>query len=342
MHKKKIFIISNESISENSNSFFCDNLDMKSIPEGLNETLEVNLLARTSNIHRKYKINNVKIELAKNIFLFIKKILKTIKKKENSKFFVISISPYTFVAILLLSLFRIRPVVYLRSDGYEEYSSIIGVIGKFIYHIMFEITAIFSNFISCRKHILRNKKGIVVSPSHLNEKWMKNFKKVDIEKIKLLYVGRIRVEKGIFSFLKLFEKLNKNITLSIVCSGIDHSKINIRKNIHLIDIQSEDSLIEIYDKNNIFILPSFTEGHPQVLDEALSRLRPVIVFEEIKHVQRNRHGVIICQRNLEDLNKKINFILENYSKIQNEMKKNNLPTRKNFLEELKSILGDTK
>ena len=32
--------------------------------------------------------------------------------------------------------------------------------------------------------------------------------------------------------LKLFEKLNKNITLSIVCSGIDHSKINIRKNIY--------------------------------------------------------------------------------------------------------------
>ena len=59
MHKKKIFIISNESISENSNSFFCDNLDMKSIPEGLNETLEVNLLARTSNIYRKHKINNV-------------------------------------------------------------------------------------------------------------------------------------------------------------------------------------------------------------------------------------------------------------------------------------------
>ena len=63
MHKKKIFIISNESISENSNSFFCDNLDMKSIPEGLNETLEVNLLARTSNIYRKYKINNVKIDI---------------------------------------------------------------------------------------------------------------------------------------------------------------------------------------------------------------------------------------------------------------------------------------
>ena len=338
MHKKKIFIISNESISENSNSFFCDNLDMKSIPEGLNETLEVNLLARTSNIYRKYKINKVKIELAKNIFLFIKKILKTIKKKENSKFFVISISPYTFVAILLLSLFRIRPVVYLRSDGYEEYSSIIGVIGKFIYHIMFEITAIFSNFISCRKHILRNKKGIVVSPSHLNEKWMKNFKKVDIEKINLLYVGRIRVEKGIFSFLKLFEKLNKNISLSIVCSGIDHSKINIRKNIHLIDIQSEDSLIEIYDKNNIFILPSFTEGHPQVLDEALSRLRPVVIFPEISHVTRNRDGVFVSERNSKSLSKKIKYIIQEYENIHKKMALNRLPTKKLFLKELKEII----
>ncbi len=340
MHKKKIFIFSNESISEKSNSFYCDNLDMKSIPEGLSETFEVNLLARNSSINRKHKINNVRIELAKNIFSFIKKILKTIKKKENSKFLVISISPYTFVVIILLSLFRIKPFVYLRSDGYAEYKSIIGIIGKSIYHIMFEITSIASNFISCRKHILRNKKGVVVSPSHLHEKWMQNIKKVDIKKINLLYVGRIRIEKGIFSFLDLFEKLEKNISLSIVCSSTDHSKIKITKNINLIDTQPEDSLIEIYDRNNIFILPSFTEGHPQVLDEALSRLRPVIVFEEIKHVQRDRYGVIICQRNLEDLKKKINFIVENYSKIQNEMKKNNLPTKKNFLKELKLILKD--
>ena len=37
--QNKLFIISNEKISESSNNFFCDNLDMKSIPEGLKKIL---------------------------------------------------------------------------------------------------------------------------------------------------------------------------------------------------------------------------------------------------------------------------------------------------------------
>ena len=43
-------------------------------------------------------------------------------------------------------------------------------------------------------------------------------------------------------------------------------------------------LIKYYDDHNIFILPSFTEGYPMVLLESLARRRPVIVFEDIKHV----------------------------------------------------------
>ena len=90
----------------------------------------------------------------------------------------------------------------------------------------------------------------------------------------------------------------------------------------------------------IFILPSFTEGHPQVLDEALSRLRPVIVFEEIDHVKRNRKGVFVCKRNINDLENKIDFILKHYLKIQDEMKTNKLPKKNSFLKELKTILVD--
>ena len=39
---KKLFIISNESIYENNNQYFCDNIDLKSTPEGLNKNFEVN------------------------------------------------------------------------------------------------------------------------------------------------------------------------------------------------------------------------------------------------------------------------------------------------------------
>ena len=46
---KKLFIISNESIFNYQGKFFCDNIDMKSTPEGLSNKFEVNIIARKSN-----------------------------------------------------------------------------------------------------------------------------------------------------------------------------------------------------------------------------------------------------------------------------------------------------
>ena len=42
MGNKEIYIISNESIQEDSKNYYCDNLDLKSIPEGLNNAFKVN------------------------------------------------------------------------------------------------------------------------------------------------------------------------------------------------------------------------------------------------------------------------------------------------------------
>ena len=46
--KKKLFIFSNESIFSKDGKFYCDNIDLKSTPEGLNRKFEVNLFARKS------------------------------------------------------------------------------------------------------------------------------------------------------------------------------------------------------------------------------------------------------------------------------------------------------
>ena len=76
-------------------------------------------------------------------------------------------------------------------------------------------------------------------------------------------------------------------------------------------------MIKIYDEHNIFILPSFTEGHPMVLLEALSRRRPVIIFEDIEHVIGNKKGVFVAKRNF------LNFfgILNHIKKIIKKFKK---------------------
>ena len=125
---QKLNIISNESIFYNGKSFFCDNIDLKSTPEGLSKSFEINLIGRNSKIKRNHLINLSNLKNCTNIFIYLYEIFKTFKS-DNSKYLIISITPFTFLACVLIKLFRRKPIVYLRSDGYAEYRSILGFIG---------------------------------------------------------------------------------------------------------------------------------------------------------------------------------------------------------------------
>jgi len=334
---KKLFIISNESVFNYEGKFFCDNIDMKSTPEGLGKDFEINIIARRSKKIRSHQINLKNIKIYRNIFSYLSGVVRSLNKND-SKYLLISISPFTFLACILLKICKKNSIVYLRSDGYGEYKSIFGTLGVFFYHLMFSIVSKISSLVSCREYILRGKKGKLISPSQLNNFWFTNHKETEINKIKLLYVGRIRAEKGVFSLLEII-KDNAKINLSIVgAEKMSDNKIN-QKNVNIYEIENnEKNLIKIYDEHNIFVLPSFTEGHPMALLESLSRLRPVIIFEDISHVLGNKKGIFVSKRNSEDFFNTINHIIKNYKNIQNEMKKNQLPTKEIFIKEFKDIV----
>jgi len=340
MKKENLAIVSNEKTYFNNQNYFCDNIDMKSIPEGLNKNFDIELFARNSKSERSsHKIDLKNIIISKGIISYIFNIFK--KKKLHNKYFVISISPYTFIICLLLFILRKKVFIYLRSDGYEEYKCYSKYFGPTIYHIMFTIASWGSTLVSCRSHILYGRKGELVSPSQLHEKWFANRKSPDLKSAKLLYVGRIRIEKGIFSLIDILKEIKLNFDFTILNPEKKYSEKLKIKNIKIINFNKEhDRMIENYDEYNIFILPSFTEAHPQVLDESLSRLRPVIIFPEISHVTRDREGIFIAERNSDSLSKKIKFILENYESIQKKMINNKLPTKKDFLDKISKIISE--
>ena len=339
--KKKLFIFSNESIFTQEEKYFCDNIDLKSSPEGLNKKFEVNLLGRKSSKKRVHEIKLKKIKIFSNIFTYLSEVIKS-TKIENTKYLIISISPYTFLICLFLRLFGKTPIVYLRSDGYGEYNAILGSLGKLIYHLMFSFTSLVSNLISCRNYILKGKKGKVIYPSQLDSVWFKKPKIQEVKSFQLLYVGRIKVEKGIFSLASLI-KNKRDISLTIVGAEKNTSyKIN-QSNISIQLTQSNKArLIKYYDDHNIFILPSFTEGHPMVLLEALARRRPVIVFDDIEHVIGDKKGIFVAKRNFLNFFGVLNHIKKNYKKIQKNMMKNKLPTNKEFIEEFVKAIEDYK
>ncbi len=337
----KLFIISNESISLQGGKFYCDNIDLKTTPEGLNKKFEVSLFAKKSKKKRSHEIKIKKIKIFNNIFSYIYSVIGA-TKDEKTKYLIISISPYTFVISLIVRLLGKKPIVYLRSDGYGEYKAILGKIGPAIYHFMFSIVTTISNLISCRGYILRGKRGKIVSPSQLDSIWLRKSKNLEIKFFKLLYVGRIRVEKGIYSLTNLI-KNKRNIFLTAVGAEKDTLyKIN-QNNVKIIPTQNNRTkLIKHYDDHNILVLPSFTEGHPMVILEALARRRPIIIFDEIQHVVGNKKGIFISKRNFLSFLSTLNNIKKNYKKIQKDMKKNKLPTNKEFIEEFVKSINDFK
>ena len=337
MSDKNLVIINNEKISKEDHSFYCDNVDIKSIPENLNNNFDVTLIARTSNVKRSLKINLKKIKISSNLFTFLYDVFKTFKKSDV-KYLIVSITPYTFFSYLLLFFFRKRIFVYLRSNGHEEYKEILGIIGPIIYHFMFKIVTFKSTIITCQERLFTKRKSYIVFPSELDSSWMENIQKPPLDKPRLLYVGRMKVEKGIFSILKIFDYINIDAHLSIVGKELNNNTNN--KKISYIGYgYNADDLMKIYDKHNILILPSFTEAHPKVIDESLSRMRPVIIFEEIQHVIQHRKGIFVSKRNAQSLLETIEFIMKNYEKIQKSMSENKLPTKKEFIFQMNNVLS---
>ena len=76
-----------------------------------------------------------------------------------------------------------------------------------------------------------------------------------------------------------------------------------------------------------------------MVDEALARKRPVIIFEDIDHIVKDKIGIFVAKRNISSFLQTTKYIMQNYHKIQENIGNNKLPTRENFLKEMSNILS---
>jgi glycosyltransferase involved in cell wall biosynthesis len=338
--KKNLIIINNEKCSIKESDLYCENIEIKSLSENLKNKYNIKFLLRKGNITPVYKIDKSNTKISSNILSFTKNLIISMIK-DRADYLIISVTPYTFLSFLLLFLFKKKKFLYLRSDGKKEISIIFGKKLSIIYKIIENVMAKFSNLIVVNDLISKKKKFHLVNPSQIDQQWFQNTKIPKRDKIKLLYVGRIKVEKGVYSLIDIFKKIKyseKNLSLTLIGQG-NKPKEASNKIKFLEPISAKKNLIEQYDQHDIFILPSYTEGYPQALIESLVRQRPVVVFEEIKHVLQKYEGVFVCKRDHNHLLDLIKFIDKNYEEILEKMKKNRYPTKENFFEQLNKILN---
>ena len=79
---KKLVIINKEKIFEKDNNFYCDNVDIKSIAEGLSKNFKTSVIAKKSNIKRFHKINFENIDIASTVTdnIIIRESIENIKR----------------------------------------------------------------------------------------------------------------------------------------------------------------------------------------------------------------------------------------------------------------------
>ena len=338
MTDKDLIIINNDKIFKENSNFYCDNLYLKVLPEELNNHYQVQYIVRSSNKKGDQQINLKNVKVASSLFKFIYFIFKAIKIPK-ANYLIISITPYTFLAFLILFMFRKKKVfLYLFSKGHEEYRYILGNYFVWIYHIMYLIVTSNSKVLVNHERLFDEKKSYLINSSRLNDKWQKNYMEPTLDKVKFLYIGRMNPEKGIFQFIEMLKKIKFDFEFSIV--GDNKNKKNSEKNIKYLGyVANEELLIKIYDNHNIMVLPSFTEASPYVVDESLVRKRPVIIFDDIAYIVRGKIGVFVAKRNVESFSQTVKYIMDNYLEIQKKMEKNDLPTKEGMIKQISEIIN---
>ena len=341
-----LVVLNNEKISKKNNKFYCRNFNFKILPEGLNKFFKVQYIARKSKSEEYHELDLPSVKIASNIIQFIYYVISTFKYK-NTKYYIITVTPYTFLAFLMLIIFRKKVFVYLISSGYEEWKFILGSWTVWIYHIMFSLVTSKATVIALHERLYQKKNGYIINSSTLKKEWLQNFKKPNLDKVRLLNVSRVNPEKGIFEFLEMFKKLKIDAEISII-GKIKNQTLKNKFKLIVEDktnilfpgyISNRQLLIDAYDNHNILILPSYTEGQPYVVDESLARRRPVLIFRDIEHIIKGRKGIFVAERNIDSLTKTIEHIMKNYHAIQKEIELNKFPLEEDMFKQISDVIN---
>lgn len=152
----------------------------------------------------------------------------------------------------------------------------------------------------------------------------KQYNILEQEKI-IMFIGHIITSKGIWELLKVFRKMDKeniNVKLFLIGSGKELNrakhfcKINrINHRVEFIGRVMHKEIGKWLSACDIFVLPSYTEGLPNVVVEAMACKRPVIATQiggipEI--IVDNKNGILIPPKDMQALYSKIMLLCKNY------------------------------
>lgn len=299
-----------------------------------------NYLCFKNNLSFKFILHSVRRDgnkLSKFLYIF-PSIITYIFKLLFSKIHVIHIHPseefgfYRYIPFIILGkFFKKKILLHMHGCKFDEFYLQLNAFKKIIVHIT-----------------MNSANGIIC----LSKSWEKVYKKIthsktytihntvpqptnnpyNISSQTITFMGFIGPRKGIFDLLKVIKNLNQfyNFKLEICGSGQVEKLIRKLKEYHIDKITkfhgwiNEKTKDEILRRTSIFVLPSYNEGLPMVLLEAMSYGIPVISTNVggIPELVEKENGFLVEPGNLNCLGEKLEILL-NQPQLRRQMSKSN-------------------
>ena len=192
-----------------------------------------------------------------------------------------------------------------------------------------------------------SRKKIINIPNGMDEKFFKKIKNNDFKKKNkiskkiILFFGRLSFTKAPDKFVEIARLvLKKRKDVTFILRGPDEglkdkvkSMIKNEKGIILMDeTMDREEIIKMYQSADIFVLPSYREGLPLTLFEAMASGLPVLAtpVNGVKYeLENGKNGFLIGYGKNEEFSNKIITLLDN-EKLRKKIIVNNLEKARDF------------
>jgi len=276
-----------------------------------------------------YRLNN-KIHLQEfsylrstgiiNKFFFYYNLVWYLRKKtsEIKPDYVLSFGD-VFNPLVLLALIGLKYSVFIsdRTCPYFSYNNLVRFGQKMLYPLSTGFIAQTESAARYKKIQFKNKLNIKVISNAI--KPVELFPDLNRQQ-QITYVGRLSKEKGVERLIIAFNKI-KNKNWKCVLAGDGPEKIKLQNLVKILGLDEKViflGLIKDIDRllasSSIFVLPSFREGFPNALVEAMSAGLPSICFDSIPYqdlIIDGYNGFVVNDNQIEDLTKIIDKLVDN-------------------------------
>jgi len=182
-----------------------------------------------------------------------------------------------------------------------------------------------------KKYKIDNSKVIkIYNPIHMFPK-SDNKHKFD-NRISIINIGRLSVEKGHIRMLEIFAKLSKKFHLSIAGEGSERmviekkiAELNLGDRVKLLGFQQEEDLAETIAKSDVYLQTSYVEGFPNSLAQAAYAGLRVIAYDVpggTKEIISKKNGVLVQDGSETEMVKQLMKIMSKkitYNEVREEL-----------------------